>query len=161
MNSSKLKLSAMALAFALVIALPATPAFAAQESVEAALLRHDIQVSRLQVIEAEGILILRGQISQAGAAAQIEGIVRGLGYNRVANLVEVVAVPDDEAIVLNVERELGLTRSLEGCRFVLAAKDGVVTVRGTVRSVLQKDLAEQVIRRVSGVRTVVAALDTV
>ena len=160
MNSSKRTSGALALAFAFVTFVTA-PAFAAQSSVESALRSHNIEVSRLQIVEAEGIVIVRGQTSQADHASRIDGIVRSLGYTRVANLVQVVAVPDDEAIVLNAEREIALTRSLEGCRLVVASKDGIVTVRGTVQSELQKDLAEQIIRRVSGVKSVLANLDTV
>lgn len=152
---------ALALAAALVFLFVPTNASAAPTAVESALTQEGIRVSRLQIVESEGITIVRGQVSRADQASRIGQIVADLGYPRVANLVSVVPLPDDEAIVLNAERELALTRSLEGCRLIVASRDGVVTVRGTVQSELQKDLATQVIRRISGVRSVNAALDTV
>lgn len=161
MNPGNTRIGAMASAAALAIFLLPGTVSASPATVQAALIEEGIQVSRLQVIETEGITIIRGQVSQAEHAARIGEIVGGLGYQRVANLVNVVALPDDEAIVLNAERELAMTRSLEGCRLVIASRNGVVTVRGTVQSDLQKDLASQVIRRIAGVKSVNATLDTV
>lgn len=161
MNPGNTRIGAVAAAAALaILLLPATTS-ASSVTVDQALALEGIQISRLQVIETEGITIVRGQVSRADHASRVGAIVGSLGYQRVANLVNVVALPDDEAIVLNAERELALTRSLEGCRLIVASRDGVVTVRGTVQTELQKDLASQVIRRIEGVRGVTAALDTV
>lgn len=160
MSPLRTRSGALAVA-ALVCLFVPTFASASTSAIEAALTHEGIHVSRLHVIESEGITIVRGQVSRADHASRITQIVGSLGFQRVANLVSVVPLPDDEAIVLNAERELALTRSLEGCRLIVASRDGAVTVRGTVQSELQKDLAEQVIRRIAGVRSVTAALDRV
>lgn len=160
MHSSRSKSGALAAAAALVVLLMPSVASASPD-VASALASEGINVSRLKVIETEGITIIRGQVSRVEHASRISELVQALGYQRVANLVNVVTLPDDEAIVLNAERELALTRSLEGCRLIIASRDGLVTVRGTVQFELQKDLAVQVIRRISGVRSVTTALDQV
>jgi len=161
MSVSKIKSGAMTLSAAFGLFLFPSMASASPASIQSALEGQQIHVSRLDVIETEGIVIVRGQVSRADQAAQISEIVKSLGYSRVANLVNVVPLPDDETIVLNVEREISLTRSLEGCRLVVASNDGIVTLRGTVQSELQKDLAAQVIRRVIGVKNVLTTLDTI
>ena len=160
MTSPRSKFGALAAAAALVVfSIPSVAS--ASSDVESALANEGINVSRLQVIETEGITIIRGQVSRVDHASRIGELVHELGYQRVGNLVSVVPLPDDEAIVLNAERELALTRSLEGCRLIVASRYGIVTVRGTVQSELQKDLAAQVIRRIEGVRSVTTALDQV
>ncbi len=160
MNSPRSKFGALAAAAALVVLFAPTVA-SAESDLESALAREGINVSRLELIETEGITIIRGQVSRVDYASRISQVVQDLGYQRVANLVNVVPLPDDEAIVLNAERELALTRSLEGCRLIVASRNGIVTVRGTVQSRLQKDLAAQVIRRLDGVKSVTTALEEV
>jgi osmotically-inducible protein OsmY len=118
------------------------------------------EVRSLKVIETEGIVIVRGQVTSIAAFEMAEAVVRGAGYARVANLIRLTPLTDDTAIERQVERELALSRSLEGCSFRLESSDGVLRLAGTVRYEMQKDVAERIARRVAGVRNVVVTLTT-
>lgn len=125
-----------------------------EDSISAALRNSTIDISRLKVVNVDGIVIVRGEVTTVANQAKAAEIVRGLGYERVANMVRVVAVPDDERIRRAAERELTLARSLDGCRFRVACVDGVVTLEGNVQYELQKDAATSLVRTVPGVRQV-------
>jgi len=76
----------------------------------------------------------------------------------VANLIQVADVPDDARIKLIAERELGSNRSLDGTEIAVESTNGVVRLRGTVSSELQKDMALTLVRNIAGVRSVTMAL---
>lgn len=125
-----------------------------ERDIQTALTNANINVSHLRVVESEGILIIHGQVQRREQIELVANLVRGLGYSRVAPLLNVVPLPDDEAIALTAERRLSLNRSLAGCRLSVGSSNGVVTIRGTVGSQLQSDLARQIVARVSGVKEV-------
>jgi osmotically-inducible protein OsmY len=115
-------------------------------------------VDRLQVYEIAGIVIIRGRVADKAGAERINQLASSLGYTRIANLVQTVE-HDDKAIARRAEVELSVHRSLDGCRFTVTSKEGVVRVAGQVQHELQKDVAAAVLRRVDGVRAVEMSLD--
>jgi hyperosmotically inducible protein len=157
MNATSRRKSFTAAAFAAAVCFSLlAPAAKAddQTAIRTALNSANVNVGRLNVVTSDGIVFVHGQVTRREQAQQVGEVVRSLGYARVANLVRVVPIPDDEALVLEAERQLSLTRSLEGCRFSVAVNEGVVTLRGTVDSELQKDLARTLLQRIDGVRSV-------
>ena len=117
-----------------------------------------LKVAGLRAIEVGGVVVLRGKAEDAASAAAAGTLARSLGYTRVANLIQVIEPPDDQAIERLAERELGLHRSLDGCQFRIDSDHGVVHLAGKVQYELQKDLAINVVRQVDGVREVRADL---
>jgi osmotically-inducible protein OsmY len=110
-------------------------------------------VDRLQVSEIAGIVILRGRVADKEQAEALSRFAASLGYARVANLIQIA--PDNDArITRAAERELTIHRSLDGCRFTVTADNGVVSVGGSVRHELQKDVAVQLLRSIDGVKSV-------
>jgi osmotically-inducible protein OsmY len=110
-------------------------------------------VNSLQVYEIAGIVIIRGRTADKAQAEVLSNYARELGYQRVANLVQ-IATNDDAAITRKAEVELSVHRALDGCRFHVRSNQGVVHVNGQVRHELQKDVAMQVIRSINGVRRI-------
>jgi osmotically-inducible protein OsmY len=117
-----------------------------------------VTLADLRVTEVGGIVVIRGQASDADTAAQLTSVAQSLGYARVANLVKVVATPDDADIERRAERELARHRSLDGCRIAVDSDGGVLLVSGSVQYELQKDAALEILRNVNGVRSVKMAL---
>jgi osmotically-inducible protein OsmY len=115
-------------------------------------------IEDLRVVEVGGIVVIRGRAADKSIAEAAGATARGLGYERVANLVQIVAPIDDEAIERRAERALGSQRGLDGCNFQIDSNKGVVTLAGTVVHELQKDMAVQVLRSVDGVRFVTSDL---
>lgn len=116
--------------------------------------RGGIHLDGLQVYEIGGIVLIRGRAYSKSEAESAGRFAQSLGYTRVANLVQVVEAPDDVAIVRTAQRELTIYRALEGCRFKVDSKLGVVRVAGTVQHDMQKDMALQIVRNIEGVRQV-------
>jgi osmotically-inducible protein OsmY len=114
-------------------------------------------IDRLQVYEIAGIVIIRGRAADQTQAEQIGKLALGLGYERVANLVQVVENRDIE-IARAAERELTVNRSLDGCRFQVTSEQGVIRVAGEVKHELQKDVAMQVLRSIDGAKSVEVSL---
>lgn len=110
-------------------------------------------VDRLQVYEISGIVIIRGRAGDKAEAERLNQYARTLGYARVANLIQIVK-HEDAALVRAAERELTVHRALDGCQFTVSSEQGVVTVAGSVRHELQKDVALAVVRSINGVRSV-------
>jgi osmotically-inducible protein OsmY len=115
-------------------------------------------VERLQVYEIAGIVIIRGRVAAESDAAQLGRHAKALGYERVANLVQIVR-HDDQAIARAAEMELARHRALDGCRFTVESHRGVIRVAGWVRHELQKDVALQVLRSINGVQSVESQLE--
>ena len=115
-------------------------------------------VDRLQVYQIAGIVIIRGRAPNQAEAAAVSKIAHELGYERVANLVQIVEDRDVE-IARKAEVELAVTRSLDGCRFRVSSENGVLRVAGSVKHELQKDVAVQVVRNIDGVRSVEVDLE--
>ena len=118
-----------------------------------------LNVERLQVFEIGGVVVIRGRAVEKADAEAAGVYAKSLGYNRVANLVQIITPPDDAAITRAVEREIAMHRGLEGCKLSVAADRGVVKIKGVVRHEMQKDMALAVVRNVDGVREVQSALD--
>jgi osmotically-inducible protein OsmY len=114
----------------------------------------NLGIDDLRVIEVGGIVVIRGRATSRENAEAASTMARSLGYARVANLVQIVEPPDDEAIERRAERALASQRSLDGCNFQLDSDNGIVRIAGTVKYELQKDMAVHVLRGVDGVRTV-------
>jgi osmotically-inducible protein OsmY len=117
-----------------------------------------LKVDGLRAVEVGGIVVLRGRAESAATAAEAGALAQSLGYQRVANLIQVVEPPNDAAIERLAERHLGLLRALDGCQFRVDSEHGVVHLAGKVQYELQKDLAVEVVRQIEGVREVVAEL---
>jgi osmotically-inducible protein OsmY len=111
----------------------------------------------LQVYEIAGIVIIRGRAADKDQAEELGRVAQRLGYQRVANLVQVTENRDVE-ITRRAEIELTVNRSLDGCKFSVTSQQGNVRVAGLVRHELQKDVAAQVLRNINGIRSVEFAL---
>jgi len=115
-----------------------------------------LDINGLQATEIGGIVILRGRSIDAATAARAGVVAEQLGYNRIANLIQVVEVPDDARIARTAERKLAMQRGLDGCTLRVDSRRGVVTLAGKVTSELQKDVAVNTVRNINGVRAVKA-----
>ena len=118
-----------------------------------------LDVERLQVLEIGGVVVIRGRVSDPADSIAAAQYAKSLGYNRVANLIQLTKEPDDAALQRLAERALTIHRSLEGCKFRVNTENGVVHVAGSVRHELQKDVATQLVRNIDGVRAVRLDLD--
>ena len=136
----------------------AAPILAAEMPVADRFRAAHLPISRLHVEAVGGILIIRGNATDAAAIESANQVASTLGYNRVANLVRIIDPPDDAVLQRTAERELGETRSLDGCNISVVSKRGVLRLDGTVRYELQKDVATEVLRNIDGVRGVEASL---
>jgi osmotically-inducible protein OsmY len=123
-------------------------------------LQSAVNIDGLSAIEVGGIVVLRGRTTDAALAERAGVAAQNLGYGRVANLIRVVAPPDDAAIERTAERQLAMHRSLDGCKFHVGSSAGVVTVGGKVNQQLQKDVAINVLQRIDGVKSVRSDLST-
>lgn len=117
-------------------------------------LQGEAKIDGLSAIEIGGIVVLRGVTADASVAARAGVLAQNLGYPRVANLIRVIALPDDAVIQRTAERRLSNHRSLDGCKFRVDSSAGNITVAGKVDHELQKDVAIGVLRQIDGVRSV-------
>jgi osmotically-inducible protein OsmY len=115
-------------------------------------------IDRLQVFEIAGIVIIRGRAADKTQAEEVGKLAQSLGYQRVANLTQVVANRDAE-LARAAERELTVNRSLDGCNFRVTSDQGVIRVAGEVKHELQKDVAMQVLRNVDGAKSIELTLN--
>ena len=155
MDANKLRHQLIAALFAAVLIAPA--AWAVQpdtKDVTPLFANSGITVQGLRAIDVGGILVLRGRALDAAQAQAAGAYAKTLGYTRVANLVRVDQAVDDAAIERNIERQLALTRGLDGCKIKINSQDGAVHMTGTVQHELQKDYALEVVRNVDGVKSV-------
>jgi osmotically-inducible protein OsmY len=140
---------------ALVLALSPVAMAAAPETVDLTptFLSAGATLDGLQVYQLADIVVIRGRATNQAQAEELGRIARNLGYQRVANLIQITENRDDE-ITRRAEMELTVNRSLDGCKFHVTSLQGVVKVAGLVRHELQKDVAAQVLRNVRGIRSV-------
>jgi osmotically-inducible protein OsmY len=115
-------------------------------------------IQRLEAFEIGGVVIIRGRTYDRAAAAEAGRIAQRLGYSRVANLVQILTRPDDDAIEREAERELSIHPSLDGSRLRVRSLQGVVHLDGRVTHELQKDVAIHLLRNIDGVSAVRADL---
>ena len=141
--------------FAVVLLAPA--AWAVQpdtKDVTALFANSGVAVQGLRAVDVGGILVLRGRTADAAQAEAAGVYAKSLGYARVANLVRVDQAVDDAAIERHIERQLALSRGLDGCNIKVNSQAGAVRISGTVQHELQKDYALELVRNVDGVRSV-------
>lgn len=111
----------------------------------------EFNIDGLKVTVVDGIAIIRGKVASGEQVEAVAAAVKGLGYARVANMVQPRPVADDAAIVREAERQLSTSPALEGCTFGVASKEGVVTVRGSIRADSQRNTVERMMKRLAGV----------
>jgi osmotically-inducible protein OsmY len=143
---------------ALVFAVSALAEPPASHDVTAQFVNGGAIIEGFQAIEVGGIVILRGHATDTSSAEQAALVAQTLGYSRVANLIQIDAVPDDARIARAAERGLALQRGLDGTQIVVESSNGVVRLSGTVSNEIQKDMAVHVVRNIDGVRSVQMAL---
>ena len=137
-----------------MLALAGLPLGAATDDLEGRL-RESMPATRIQVVEVDGIVLLRGTVTTAGERIAAERLTRGAGYERVANLLRVVAPPTDEEIRVGVERSMRDLRALGLSRDVsIRTENGVVHLNGTFPDEARQPIVD-VIRRIDGVQSVV------
>ena len=124
----------------------------ADETIAEAVRKANVPVTNLVVRNVGGIVILRGQ-GQIADGERAVAAVHGLGFTRVANLIQ-PATFDDESIRRDAERQLAMTRSLDGCLLKVSCTRGVIRVEGTVQNESQQDVARRILKTVSGAQGV-------
>lgn len=117
-----------------------------------------VAIDRLQVFEIGGVVIIRGRTYDKADAEEASRLAKQLGYTRVANLVQILQQPDDDAIERVAQLELTMHPALDGTRLRVRSQRGVVSVAGRVTHELQKDVAVALLRSIEGVREVRASL---
>src|SRR5438270_4263977 len=153
MNATRTKL--MAAIVAAILLAPASWAVQPEtKDVTSLFANSGVAVEGLRAIDVGGILVLRGRTLDLTQAQAIATYAKTLGYARVANLVRVDQGVDDAKIERSIERQLSLSRGLDGCNIKINSQDGAVHISGTVQRELQKDFAMEVVRNVDGVKSV-------
>jgi osmotically-inducible protein OsmY len=113
-----------------------------------------VTIDRLLVYQIGGVVLLRGRTGNPLMAAAAQRFAARAGYQRVANLIEIVPGLTDEALVQSAGRELDMTRELEGCRFQIEAAGGIIRLLGHVVREAQGDYAVYLIAKIDGVKQV-------
>jgi osmotically-inducible protein OsmY len=123
-----------------------------------ALKEANLPIDGLSARNVGGIVLIRGNGDAASAARAVD-VVKGLGFARVANLVQPGSSFDDEALRRQAERQLASNRSLDGCTLHVSCERGVLSVSGTVMNELQADVTRSVLRTVRGAQDVKVSLN--
>src|SRR5437879_4272711 len=158
-NSRILTLVALAAVVAFLLITPARADQTATVDETQQFLDAGVRIDGLQVIEVGGIVVIRGRTTDQAQADEAGRVARTIGYTRVANLIQIIEPADDAAIQRQAERELAMSRSLDGCRFRVASQQGVIRLAGHVLFEVQKDVAVGLLRNIYGVRQVRSTLD--
>jgi osmotically-inducible protein OsmY len=116
-----------------------------------------LPVTNLLVKTVGDITVLRGEAQDTAAITRAGEIAKQFGAQRVANLITVPTVPDDNAIRIDAERQLAHSRALDGCKFAVSCEKGVLKVNATVQSDLQADAARTLLNTVKGAQRVEVA----
>jgi osmotically-inducible protein OsmY len=117
-----------------------------------------VDIIDLRVYQISDIVLIRGTTADGEKAKNAGAVARNLGYQRVANLIDVTQPINDVDIVRFAEGRLGRQRSLDGCRFHIDSLNGIVRIGGSVDRELQKDVAVDLLRRIDGVKEVHSTL---
>ncbi|MEA2240066.1 MAG: hypothetical protein QOC81_4790 [Thermoanaerobaculia bacterium] len=157
-NNNHLGIRYGAVLVALFLSVSAMAEQPATHDVTALFLSAGVSVEALRAVEVGGIVVLRGRVSDPGAAEQATAVAQTLGYARIANLIQIAGVPDDEKIARVAERKLAMQRGLDGTQIAVASNNGVVLLTGTVANEMQKDMAVHLVRNIDGVRAVQMAV---
>ena len=147
------RFAALATAIFLATVLP-VGANAAEPAELAANALADLPVYDLRLIPIEGILIVRGKVRDAETFLIVERRLNEIGFDRIANLMRIVPLPNDAIIERAAERRLSIARGLTGAKLRVRADQGVVTIDGTVENDAQKNAAADLVRNIEGVREV-------
>lgn len=107
----------------------------------------NLRIDGFSATNVAGIVVLKGT-SDAASAQQAATVVRQLGFARVANLIVTRVAGNDDTIRREAERQLTLTRALDGCTLHVSCSKGILLVEGTAYSDLQADVARKVLRSV-------------
>lgn len=134
--------------------LASTSTVPSADRLASAIRNEGLLVDRLIVTEMDGILLIRGRTAERATIGRVGQLAAELGHPRIANLVVYAPGISDAEIERNAERELAVSRSLEGCRLSVSSKAGVLVVSGTVHQDLQKEAAANLVRNLPGVREV-------
>jgi osmotically-inducible protein OsmY len=159
MASTRTATGAFLMAILIAGALHAAPAQSQVTDLTPKFLAAGAAIDRLQVFEVGGIVIIRGRTTEKDNSAATSRIATDLGYTRVANLVQIVEPVNDPALQRAAERELTMSRSLDGCSFRVKATEGVISIAGRVRHELQKDVAVEIVKNIDGVKAVQSTLE--
>jgi len=128
-----------------------------EAQINQALQQASLPIEQLSARNVGGIVLIRGN-GDAASAARAVSVVKGLGFARVANLVQPTAPFDDEGLRREAERQLAATRSLDGCTLRVSCQRGVLSVSGSVQNELQEDVTRSVLRTVKGTQDVKISL---
>jgi osmotically-inducible protein OsmY len=120
-----------------------------------------VTIDRLLVYQIGGIVLIRGRTGDPLLAAQAGRFAARAGYQRVANLIEIVPEIADPALVRNARRELEMMRQLQGCHFQIESAGGIVRLRGEVTRDVQKEIAVHLVGKIDGVIAVHSELTTI
>ena len=121
----------------------------------AAFVRNGVVIDELAVSQISDIVLIRGNTNDKTRSEQASRIATTLGYHRVANLIVIRDdVTADAAIAYAGQRRLELEPALEGCRFLIDSKLGVIRLTGRVHRDAQADLAVQILSRIDGVKQI-------
>ena len=115
----------------------------------------NLRIDGFSATNVGGIVVLKGT-SDAASAQQAAVVVKQLGFARVANLIVTRVAANDETIRRDAERQLTLTRALDGCTLHVSCVNGILRVDGTAYNDLQVDVARQVLRNVGAQEVQVA-----
>src|SRR4051812_44356001 len=115
----------------------------------------NLRIDGFSATNVGGIVVLKGT-SDADSAQQAAAVVKQLGFARVANLIVTRVAANDETIRRDAERQLTLTRALDGCTLHVSCVNGILRVDGTAYNDLQVDVARKVLRNVGASEVQVA-----
>lgn len=94
-------------------------------------------IDGLEIVEVEGITIVRGRVAEQSVITAVLAFVRARSERPVIPAMEIVEKVDDATIKRRVERALHLNENLENASISVAALDGVIELSGTVENQLQ------------------------
>jgi len=115
----------------------------------------NLRIDNFSATNVGGIVVLKWT-SDAASAQQAAAVVKQLGFARVANLIVARVAASDDTIRREAERQLTLTRALDGCTLHVSCVKGILRVDGTAYNELQVDVARKVLRNVGAQEVQVA-----
>jgi osmotically-inducible protein OsmY len=123
-------------------------------AIERAVQDSKLPVSGLVVRSVGDIVVLKGNAPDAATIESTARLVRNLGVQRVANMIQIPTPPNDDVIRRDAERQLSRTRALDGCKLIVTSDRGVLRITGHVTNELQQDTVRAVLRAVDGVKKI-------